>query len=65
MLIGDELDTQVQEYVRHVRKRGLAINTSIVIAAGQGIVMNQDANQLSDASGGIKLADDWAKNLLK
>ena len=65
LLIGDELDTQVQEYVRHVRKRGLAINTSIVIAAGHGIVMNQDANQLSVAGGGIKLTDDWAKNLLK
>ena len=53
LLIRDELDTQVQEYVRHIRKRGLAINTSIVIAAGRGIVINQDANQLSDAGGGI------------
>ena len=65
LLIGDELDTQLQEYVRHVRKRGLAINSSIVIAAGSGIIMNQDANQLSNAGGRIKLTDDWAKNLLK
>ena len=65
LLIGEELDGQVQEYVRHARKRGLAINTSVVIATGCGMVMNRDANQLSDNGGGIKLTDEWAKNLLK
>ena len=60
-----KMDGQVQEYVIHVRKRGLVINTSVVIAAGRGMVMNRDANQLSDNGGGIKLTDEWAKNLLK
>ena len=46
-------------------EHGLAINTSVVIAAGCGMVMNRDANQLSDNGGGIKLTDEWAKNLLK
>ena len=49
------VDVQVQEYVRQVRKRGLAINTSVVIAASSGCdrVMNQDV--LSDAGGGMGL----------
>lgn len=65
LLIRNELDTQVQECVRLARATWINHNILIVIAAGCGIVMNQDANQLSDAGGGIKLTDDWAKNLLK
>jgi len=65
LLIGEELDAHVQEYVRHTRKRGLVINTSVVIAAGRGMVMNQDANQLSDVGGGINLTNEWTKNLLR
>ena len=48
---------QVQEYVRHTMRYGLAINTSVVIATGCRMVMNQDANQLSINGGGIKLTD--------
>jgi len=65
LLIGEQLDAHVQEYVRHARKRGLAINTSVVIAPGCGMVMNQDANQLSDVGAGINLTNEWAKNLLR
>ena len=65
LLIREELDAQVQDYVRHVRKGGLAINTSVVIAAGRGMIMNRDTNQLSDIGGGITLTNEWAKNLLK
>jgi len=65
LLIGEELDAHMQEYVRHARKCGLAINTSVVIAAGHGMVTNQDANQLSDVGGGINLTNEWAKNLLR
>ena len=65
LLIREELDAEVQDYVRHVRKGGLAINTSVVIAAGCGMIMNRDANQLSDIGGGITLTNEWAKNLLK
>ena len=65
MLIGEELDHQVQEYIREARKRGLAINASVVIGAGHGIVMNKHANRLTDVHGEIKLTNDWAKNLLR
>ena len=65
MLIGEALDRQVQEYIREVRKRGLAVNASVVIGAGHGIVMNKDANLLTDVHGETKLTNDWAKNLLR
>ena len=44
LIIAEELDAQLQEYVKDVRKRGLAVNTSVVIAAGHGIVMAHDVN---------------------
>jgi len=65
LLIGEELETQVQQYIKNARKRGLAINTSVVIAAGDGIVMAHDANLLAENGGTIKLTDDWTKNVLK
>ena len=29
LLLGADIDTQVQEYIKDVRRRGLAINTSV------------------------------------
>lgn len=46
LLIGEELDVQIQQYIKDLKKRGLAINTTVVIAAGNSIVMAHDANQL-------------------
>ena len=65
LLVTEELDTQIQEYIKELRKRGLAINTSIVIASGRGIIMNKDANLLFENGGGINLTKDWAKYLMK
>jgi len=59
------LDTQIQEYIKELRKHGLAINTSIVIASGRGIIMNKDANLLFENGGGINLTKDWVKYLMK
>ena len=58
------MDRQVQEYLKELRKRGLAINSAIVIATAQGIIMNENANLLSCNGGGINLTTDWAKSLM-
>ena len=65
LLIGEELDAQVQQYVKESRKRGLPINTAVVVAAGLGIVTAHDANLLEENGGKIKLTNDWVKNVLK
>ena len=41
------------------------INASAVIGAGHGIVMNKDANPLTDVHGETKLTNDRVKNLLR
>ena len=47
LLLPDELYHQVQEYVKDLCKRGLAINTAVVVVAAEGIVMNKNASLVS------------------
>ena len=37
-LLPDELDHQVQVYLKDLRKQGLPINSAVVIAAAEGIL---------------------------
>ena len=57
LLLPDEFNWQVQEYLKELRKHGLAINSAcaIVIEIAQGIIMNKNANLLSCNGGGINL----------
>ena len=51
--------------MKYLRERSTTVNTAVVIAAAEGIVMNKNANLLSCNGGGILLTKDWAKNLLR
>ena len=64
LLIGEEADRQLQEYVRYLRDCGSPVNTSVVIATAEGILTSIDANVLASNGGGISLSKDWAKSLL-
>ena len=46
LLVGEEVDEQVREYVRELRKSGVIINAHMVKAVGMGLVLNKDANLL-------------------
>ena len=66
LLLGTELDTQVQEYIKDVRRRGLVVNTEIVIGSAKGILMHKGTNLLADNKRAkLELSKDWAKYLLK
>ena len=60
LMIGEELDRQVQDYIRYFREPGIGavVNTDVVIAMGNGILMNKDANLLSS----ITLTKAWANS---
>ena len=49
LTIGEELDRQVQEYIREPGI-GAVVNTDVVIATGNGILMSKDANLLSSVT---------------
>ena len=63
-MIGEELDKQVREYVRELRKSGVIINVHVVIAIGTGLVLNKDTNLLAQNAGHISLTKHWARYLL-
>ena len=50
LLLGAELDARVQQYIKEMRKNGVVINTSVVMAAAEGVVMHHDANLLAKSS---------------
>ena len=62
--VGEEVDSQVQAYIIHLREAGAPVNTAIVIATGKGIVMDK-ASDNSSASLNISLTKDWTKYLMK
>ena len=64
LLIGEDLETQVQEFIREVRVSDGVINTAITLAAVKGIVLARDANMLSESGGYLSLTSDWTKRLM-
>ena len=46
LLLGKEMDVQVQEYVKSLRESGGVVNSRIVMAAAEGIVKSYDSNLL-------------------
>ena len=60
LMLGDELDKQVRQYVHDLRAMGVTINIAVVLASAEGIIMHKDANLLQS----IELTEGWAKYLL-
>ena len=64
LLLGNELDKRLQEYIKSLRECGAVVNTRIVMAAAEGIVKSHDSNLLLSNGGHIHLGKHWAKNFL-
>ena len=64
LLLGEEIDRQVKEYLKYLREQGSAINTVIAIATAEGVVRSVDASLLACNGGGIHLTKAWARSLL-
>ena len=61
MLLGEELDTAVKNYIKAVCDAGGLINASITIAAATAIVCKTDRSLLLENGG---FTTSWAKSLL-
>ena len=60
LLISEEADRQVRDYVRFLGDSGSAVDTSVVIATREGVLASIDANLLKTCP----MTKDWAKSLL-
>lgn len=64
LLLGEELDAAVQEYVSSLRIAGGAVNTVVVRAAAEGIISARDITKLTSHGGHINITKSWAMSLL-
>ena len=64
LLLGELLDGRVQSYIKELCAKGAVVNTAIVMACAEGVVMHHDSNLLAINGGHITITKDWAKSLL-
>ena len=64
LLLGQELDTSVQDYINAMRKVGGVVNTAIVMAVANGIIAARSPALLTQHGGHIDITKAWAKSLL-
>ena len=65
LLLGNDLDKQVREYVKYLRECVGVVNTAVVMTTAEGIVMNKNVNLLLCNGGEILLTKSWVKYLVK
>ena len=63
-LLGEEMDRQLQEYIKSLSKAKAVISSAIVISATAEIVKSHDNNLLESIAGHIKCTKHWAKHFL-
>ena len=63
LLLGEDLDATVREFVESLRKVGGVVNTSIVMAAAEGIVAAKNPSLLVAHGGHIEIIKGWVKSL--
>lgn len=64
LMLGEDLDKQVQAYLTALRQKGAVVNTAIAIACAEGIVKNINRNLLLGSGGHINFTKHWAVYLL-
>ena len=63
LLLGPQLDTIVQGYVRGLRTTKVILNTCIVMAVAEGVLLSKDRSKLSSNGGEIVITKSWAKSI--
>ena len=64
LLLGIDLDKEVQAYLRTICKAGCPIDTAVTLGAATGLVRRKDSNLLAANGGPIVLTRGWAQYLL-
>lgn len=63
-MLGKALDATVQEYITALRGAAGVVNTSICMAAAEGIVITHDQSLLTKHGGHILITKAWARSIL-
>ena len=65
LLLGDQFDKAVADYMMSLRAAGGVVNRSIAIAAAKGIVSHSKPSLLSEHGGPLNLGVKWAESFLR
>ena len=65
LLLGKDLDACVQDYINALRKVGGVVNTTIVMAAANGIIAAKNPALLAQHGGHIEITKAWAKSIFQ
>ena len=65
LALEENLDGDVQKYIRALRLAGTPVSCSLVLAAAEGIVTSKDRTLLCENGGHVALTRGWALSLLK
>ena len=65
LLLVEELDKCVQDYIKNLREIGGIVNTAIVIGAANGIVSARICALLVENGGHVSITKGWAKSILR
>ena len=65
VLLGEQLDSLVKQFITNLRTAGGVVNTTVVIGAAEGIISYRDVSKLSSHGGHIDLTKSWAQSLLR
>ena len=64
LLLEKNLDDLVKEWIENLRILGGIMNTTVVMAGAQGIILSRDATKLQLHGGHINITKSWARSLL-
>ena len=64
LVLGKELDDDIQKYVEALRKFSTLIITAVILAAAEGIIIAKDRTLLASNGDHIELHKNWAKSLM-
>ena len=65
VMLGEELDDKLKNYVQALRINGAPIGSSIVMAAGEGLIKAHDRTMLVQLGGHLRITKSWAMSMLK
>ena len=64
LVLGEKLDSDVQAYLRELRNNGGIINSTIVLAVGNGTLLAHDKTRHVDYGGDVNLTRHWAASIM-
>ena len=65
LLLGENVDKQLQLYWKKIKKQRGVITALVVVAAARGILMAGNCSQLAEFGSHVTLSRYWAYHLLK